>query len=120
MAKCAYIGITRQENCETMANWSNRITLEVELPHITQGGTDDITKVVFDIHPDEVWDSILGYPCWKAYIRWGEHPILVSGKMTIKRNGYCELTTYKVKAHLSIDGSMPSKTEYKCRVVGYE
>ena len=103
-----------------MANWKRKISIEVQIPYVTQGCTIGILRPVIDILDEDVWYSQRGRICWRAYIPWGDHPILVSGKLSLKRDGSTSTTTCKVRAHCSCDGMTEGKVEYKCRVVGYE
>lgn len=93
-----------------MANWSNYIKLEVQLPYVTQGCTLGYLKAELKITNEDIWLSGM---YWKAYIKWGDYPILVMGKITTKYN----LTNYKVSAWCTTDGMTNGKEQYKCRVV---
>ena len=95
-----------------MAYWKNEIKVQVTLPYITQGGTLGNLYPEITITSEDIW-FLDGY--WKAYIAWGDYPILFYGKAT--RNG---MTTHKVQAFCSCDGTSKGKEEYKVKVISYD
>ena len=104
-----------------MAIWNNNITIEVILPYVTQGCTLGHATVKINITSEDIWlsgdskDSLR----WKAYIRYGEHPILITGKATTKDGKTAATTTHKVTAWCTCDGMTKGKEQYKAKVVTY-
>lgn len=104
-----------------MANWKNNIEVEVRLPYITQGCTLDYLTAKINVTDEDIWFSgnSLEDFCWKAYIRYGDYPILIIGKATTKDGRTAKTTTYKVSAWCSCDGMTKGKESYKTKVVSY-
>lgn len=104
-----------------MANWNNNIALEVKLPYITQGCTLDHLTAKINVTSEDIWFA--GHNksnlCWKAYIPWGDYPILVIGKATTTNGHDRRTTTYKVTAWCSCDGMTKGKEQYKTKVISY-
>ncbi len=104
-----------------MANWKNNISLEVKLPYITQGCTLDYLTANINISSEDIWfsghdkDSL----CWKAYISYGNYPILVIGKATTKNGRDFSTTTYKISSWCSCDGMTKGKEQYRTKVLSY-
>ena len=104
-----------------MAHWNNNIKIEVKLPYITQGCTLDYLTANLNITNEDIWFSghDKGNLCWKAYIAWGDYPILIIGKATTNDGKTFNTTTYKVTAWCSCDGMTKGKEQYKTRVLSY-
>ena len=104
-----------------MANWNNYITLEVTLPYVTQGCTLGQLTARIHIDMDDIWFS--GHDkeslCWKAYVPYGDYPILVIGKATTTNGRDFKTTTHKVSAWCSCDGMTKGKERYKTKVIAY-
>ena len=104
-----------------MAHWNNNIEVEVKLPYITQGCTLDYLTANLNVTNEDIWFS--GHDkeslCWKAYIPWGDYPILIIGKATTNDGKLFNTTTYKVTAWCSCDGMTKDKERYKTRVLSY-
>ena len=104
-----------------MPKWNNNIKIEVKLPYITQGCTLDYLTAKLNITNEDIWFS--GHDkeglCWKAYVTWGDYPILVFGKATTNDGKLFNTTTYKVTAWCSCDGTNKGKEQYKTRVLSY-
>lgn len=113
-----------------MANWKNKIVVEVKLPYTTQGCTLDYLTAKLEIQHDSVWisgndaDSIR----WKSEQHYGDYRILVSGKArpAPKREQQwlfdvvCRTTTHKVTAFCTHDGMNNGSEYYKTKVISYE
>ena len=104
-----------------MAYWNNNITIEVKLPYITQGCTLDYLTAKINITSEDIWfdghdkDSL----CWKAYVHYGDYPILVIGKATTNNGRDFNTTTHKVTAWHSWDGMTKGKEQYRRKVLSY-
>ena len=104
-----------------MANWNNDITLGVTLPYITQGCTLGHLKAKIQIHTEDIWfdghdkESL----CWKAYTRYGDHPILIIGKATTNNGRDFITTTFKISAWCSYDGMTRGKERYRTKVFSH-
>ncbi len=104
-----------------MANWNKDITLEVTLPYITQGCTLGHLDAKIRILSEDIWfdghdkDSL----CWKAYVRYGDYPILVMGKATTKKGRDFNTSTYKISAWNTCDGMTKGKEQYRTKVLSY-
>ena len=103
-----------------MANWNNNIALEVKLPYITQGCTLDHLTAKINVTSEDIWFSghCIENFCWKAYVSWGNYPILIIGKATTKDGKTAKMTTYKVSAWSTYDGMTKGK-QYKTKVISY-
>ena len=104
-----------------MANWENNIKLEVRLPYCTQGCTLDYLKAELNISPEDIWFSgnDRDSRVWKAYITWGDYPILVIGKATNTPKKGDISTTYNVTAWCSCDGMTAGHEQYNVKVLSY-
>lgn len=104
-----------------MAYWKENINVEVMIPYITQGCTIGRLTAKLSITPSDIWFS--GNDCdsrvWKAYISWGDYPILIIGKATNTPGHGDQATTYKVTAWCSCDGMTSGKEQYKTKVLSY-
>lgn len=111
-----------------MANWNNSITVEVQLPYYTQGGTVDFTTAGFRIDMSDVWFSgnDRDSRVWKALVHWGDRMILVIGKTVNTPKRGDQPTTYKVTAWHTFDGIYPAAKwvgkyrGYKTKVLNYD
>ena len=105
-----------------MANWKNKIVVEVKLPYTTQGCTLDYLTAKLEITSEDIWFT--GHDresrMWKAYIAWGDYPIIVMGKTTNTPKHGDQPTTYKVKAWNTCDGLDHGNEQYKTKVISYE
>ncbi len=104
-----------------MANWEKKINLEVRLPYVTQGCTLGHLTAKIKILSEDIW--FFGHSkdalWWKAYIRYGDYPILVIGKATTTNGHDFKTTTHKVSAWCSCDGLTKGKEQYKTKVIAY-
>jgi len=113
-----------------MTNWKKKIVVEVKLPYTTQGCTLDYLTAKLEILPDSVW--INGYDRdslrWNSEQHYGDYRILVSGKArpAPKREQkfmfdvVCRMTTYKVTAFRTTDGTTNGTEQYQAKVISYE
>ena len=105
-----------------MANWKKNITLEVKLPYCTQNTCKlRYNTVKIDVDISDVWFSGVSKESrvWKAYVRWGDRPMLIVGKANNTAKHGDVPTTYKVGAWATYDG-INVGWEYKAKVVRYE
>ena len=104
-----------------MANWKNKIVVEVKLPYITQGCTLDYLTAKITVSTEDIWYSGHNRETrkWKAYIRWGEYPILLFGKAVNTAKNIDRPTTYKVEAWNTCDGVEHGNEKYKTKVKFY-
>ena len=112
-----------------MANWKNKIVVEVKLPYTTQGCTLDYLTAKIEILQDSV--SFSGHNKdtlrWKSEQSYGDYRILISGKAVTapkKKQKFvysvvCRTTTYKVTAFYTYDGINNGNEQYKVKVISY-
>ena len=105
-----------------MANWNESIRVEVKLPYITHGCTLGRLTAEITITASDIWFS--GHDresrVWKAYVHWGDYPVLIMGKAVNTPKHGDRQTTCKVGAWCSCDGMIAGKEKYATRVLAYK
>ena len=104
-----------------MAYWKNKIVVEVKLPYITQGCTLGYLTAELTITREDIW--YVGHDHesrkWKAYVGYGEYPIILSGKAVNSTARGDRPTTDKIEAWNTADGMEHGREKYKTKVKLY-